>query len=103
MTPAATVSTLQRLEQWYEAQCDGDWEHANGLAITSLDNPGWRLAVDLADTALAAKSFPEHKRDYDHEKDWIICVVQDGKFQGHCGARQLDAMLQIFLAWAEES
>ena len=41
---------IEWLEQWYVAQCDGDWEHAKGVKIETLDNPGWLLTVDLAGT-----------------------------------------------------
>ena len=103
MTASTTGTTLQRLQHWYHSQCNGDWEQGSGISITTLDNPGWRLVVDLSDTALADKPFDELKRDYEHELDWIICVLGDGKFEGHCGPRQLHAMLEVFLAWAEES
>jgi Immunity protein 53 len=56
------MNALQRLQDWYSAQCDGDWEHQQGVRIESLDNPGWALDIDLADTALADKPFTEVKR-----------------------------------------
>lgn len=31
---------LERLERWYAAQCNGDWEHTYGVKIGYLDNPG---------------------------------------------------------------
>jgi hypothetical protein len=34
------------LTQWYLAQCNEDWEHSYGVAIGTLDNPGWSLEVD---------------------------------------------------------
>ena len=49
------MNALQRLQDWYSAQCNGDWEHQQGVRIESLDNPGWALDIDLADTALADK------------------------------------------------
>ena len=36
--------TLAWLQAWYATQCDGDWEHANGVSIESLDNPAGRYA-----------------------------------------------------------
>ena len=44
------ITALQRLEQWFAARCNGDWEHASGVTIETLDNPGWRLWVDLTGT-----------------------------------------------------
>ena len=55
------MNALQRLQDWYSAQCNGDWEHQQGVRIESLDNPGWALDIDLADTTLADKPFTEVK------------------------------------------
>lgn len=32
---------LERLEEWFENNCDGDREHGAGIRIETLDNPGW--------------------------------------------------------------
>lgn len=32
---------VTRLAQWYASQCNGEWEHSNGLTIVTTDNPGW--------------------------------------------------------------
>lgn len=38
---------LGRLERWYAAQCNGDWEHTYGITIETLDNPGWTFKWSL--------------------------------------------------------
>ena len=43
----------------YLSRCDGDWEHSFGVVVETLDNPGWRLLVDLEGTGLEAKPFEE--------------------------------------------
>ena len=45
-------NALQALQQWYLAQCDGDWEHGYGVSITTLDNPGWSLDITAANRNL---------------------------------------------------
>ena len=94
---------MRRLQDWFRAQCDGDWEHGEGIVIETLDNPGWSLEVALADTPLEHKAFPELKRDYSSETEWLACFLRDGKFMGRCGPQKLEEMIEIFLAWAEES
>ncbi len=101
--PRSTVGALQRLQQWYKAQCNGDWEHSYGVSIGTLDNPGWSLKVDLTDTPLQRKSFTEIKRDYEHQTEWLTCFLRDGVFHGACGPEKLEEMLEIFLDWAEDS
>jgi hypothetical protein len=50
--PHLGSDSLHSLQAWYAAQCDGDWEHEYGIYLESLDNPGWRLRIDLAGTDL---------------------------------------------------
>ncbi|MBL0319091.1 MAG: hypothetical protein IPP74_07360 [Alphaproteobacteria bacterium] len=42
--------SLNWLMSWYASHCNGDWEHENQIKISTLDNPGWRLQIDLVDT-----------------------------------------------------
>ena len=102
-TPVSNGNALQRLQDWYLAQCNGDWEHTYGVSIGTLDNPGWTLDVELTDTSLASKPFATLKQDMEHPTDWIHCSVSDLKFRGACGPLKLESVIEIFLAWAEES
>jgi hypothetical protein len=97
-----TVGTLQQLQQWYQAHCDGEWEHANGVEIGTLDNPGWSVRIDLVATPLAKQAFTEIKR-LENDTNWIRCCVREGKFEGHGGPFMLEEILRIFLTWATES
>ncbi len=60
-------STLERLASWCASQCDGDWEHQQGIKIGPLDNPGWSVKIDLTDTELAEESFDEFKEEFEHD------------------------------------
>lgn len=64
------MNILESLQTWYKAQCDGDWEHQNGLSIESLDNPGWLLTIDLKGTSLEGKLFEEIHIERNKD-DWI--------------------------------
>jgi hypothetical protein len=33
------IDVLGWLEQWYQQQCDDEWEHHYGVTIETLDNP----------------------------------------------------------------
>ena len=95
------IDQLSRLRNWYAAQCDGDWEHSYGIKIDTLDNPGWTLVVDLADTSLKDKPFaPIHRGDSEGGVSWLHCTVADGKFQAAGGVPNLPDMLEQFLQWA---
>jgi hypothetical protein len=95
------TSTLSELQDWYAAQCDGDWEHCYGLSIGTLDNPGWCLCIDLEGTDLADVAFAEVKENYEDDLDWLVCAKHAAKFTGHGGPRKLERMMRIFLDWAK--
>lgn len=88
------------LQRWYLSHCDGAWEHRYGITIESLDNPGWRAAIDLTDTELVETPFLrlEIKRS---ETDWLQCWVAESKFHLACGPENLDEAIGVFKTWAE--
>lgn len=91
---------LAELQVWYASQCDGDWEHQDGVDISTLDNPGWSLVINLTGSALEGHSFDAVEENYEHDTDWLRCWVADGRFQGAGGPLKLTRMLRIFLDWA---
>lgn len=96
------TDVLARLERWYAAQCNGDWEHTYGVSIGTLDNPGWSLKVDLADTYLLGRPFQEiNERQGSDDRDFFYCGVRDRQFVGYCPPHRLRELISIFLRWAE--
>lgn len=87
---------LARLQRWYVAQCDGDWEHSWGVTIETSDNPGWVVTIDLAETDWADLSIPG-RGETRSEQDWFHVKVEQGKFQGVGGPLNLDEILTRFL------
>jgi hypothetical protein len=90
---------LTWLQGWYAAHTNGDWEHEYGIEISTLDNPGWRVAIDLDDTDLEARDF-ERKDLHRSEHDWLVIWVDDRKWQLACGPLNLAEGLDAFRAWA---
>lgn len=56
---AVDTDLMKRLQDWYASQCNGDWEHTYGISLSTLDNPGWSLKVDLTNTYLSDRRFDE--------------------------------------------
>ena len=90
---------LAALQAWYADRCDGEWEHAYGVKLETLDNPGWRLVVDLVDTDVAGRPFDRVERFRD-DADWVVAYRDEARWNGACGALQLGEMLGLFVAWA---
>lgn len=87
------------LQSWVQKHNNGDWEHQHGVEIDTLDNPGWKVNIDLAETELSSKNFV--MIDEDHGKDdWLMCRVQNGKFDGAGDTTKLQKILMVFRDWA---
>ncbi|MBL7662724.1 immunity 53 family protein, partial [bacterium] len=76
------MNVFQQLGDWYMSQCDGDWEHSYGVVIETLDNPGWRIKIDLAETRLSGRFFDAVQIN-NSETDWIVVEIQEDAFIGH--------------------
>ena len=94
------MSILADIQNWYASNCDGDWEHQFGVVIETLDNPGWRVTIDLDDTNLEGKEF-QPIEDHQSEESWVDCRVEDNKFLGACDPDRLEEILSVFLGWAK--
>jgi hypothetical protein len=94
------MELLEQIQEWYLSQCNEDWEHSYGVKIDTLDNPGWRLNIDVAETVLESKVFNSVKMDFESDSNWLHCKVEDKQFVGMCGPLKLSKMLSIFIEWA---
>ena len=96
------MSALDFLMAWYRTQCNGTWEHAYGVTIETLDNPGWMVMIDLTGTALEdgtmqAVSFQRS------DTDWLSCKVEHKRFRGAGDSQKLPVILQTFQEWATKA
>ncbi|NOX58521.1 MAG: hypothetical protein GXP29_06645 [Planctomycetes bacterium] len=93
---------LECLQQWFQAQCDEDWEHGYGVEIATMSNPGWSLQIDLTGTILEEKSFSGLEYGCDEGgHDWMRCKVEEAQFTGNGGPTKLPELIQTFLNWAK--
>lgn len=91
-------NAINQIENWYSSQCNGEWEHTFGVTIETLDNPGWSMRVDLAETPLKGVSFSPIKREVS-EENWIHARVEEGCFVGFGGSKNLEELISIFTSW----
>ncbi|MGJ4855802.1 Imm53 family immunity protein [Labrys sp. La1] len=79
------MDVLDWFARWYEAPCDGDWEHGFGPSISTLDNPGWSLEINLAGTDCDGRTLNRIAHNYEHETDWWTCWTEGNVFHGTGG------------------
>jgi hypothetical protein len=91
--------SIEFLQSWYQRQCNGFWEHGFGVTIETLDQPGWMVTVDLAETPWATEAMIPLRRERS-DKDWIACEVVNEQFRGQGDSQKLGEILRFFEAWA---
>ena len=89
------------LEQWYDEQCDGNWEHLSGIHIDTIDHPGWRVRIDLQGTHPNALLKSMHPTESHLEAEWMDCRIVSNTFEAHGGPLMLGPIIQLFRNWIE--
>jgi hypothetical protein len=97
------MNTLKELQDWYKCHCNDYWEHDYRVKIGTLDNPGWSVEINLADTNWENKIFNTKNIQRQDEDDWIYCKVENKIFTGCGGPENLEEILKVFIAWVYES
>jgi hypothetical protein len=93
---------LAELQRWYRDQCNGDWEHDNGITISTLDNPGWQVEINLDGTGLVGRTFDRVEVDRSDD-DWIRAWGEGDRWHAACGPLDLEEALRLFLTWASQA
>jgi hypothetical protein len=86
---------IQWLSEWFSSHCDGDWEHESGVRLETLDNPGWRLRVDIVGTGVDGRVLPRSKVDLGAGR-WLWTSADGESFEASCDARSLRELVAAF-------
>ena len=89
--------TIERLQDWYKLNCNGDWEHSYGFSISTLDNPGWTIRIDLEETCLEALNYSKEFQNPNFEHDWFFIKTENKVLDIACGPENLKKVFEIFL------
>jgi len=87
------------LGRWYASHCDGDWEHDERIRISTLDNPGWRLWINLEDTELEGRVVPRTRAELS-ELEWLDYQSDGQAFDAACGPMGIGNALEAFYNFA---
>jgi hypothetical protein len=71
------------------------WEHQYGLEIGTLDNPGWRIKVDLVGTSLEGARL-DREVTARADDDWLHVWIEDDAFHVACGPLNLAEAMDRF-------
>src|SRR5579885_2459995 len=94
------MDSIRWLQNWYAAQCNGDWEHQYGVKIDTLDNPGWLVKIDLIGMPLANQQLQRIERE-DDKLTWLNCRIENESFIGAGGPFSLLSICDVFREWVE--
>ncbi|SHN46155.1 immunity 53 family protein [Chitinophaga sp. CF418] len=83
------------LVNWFNSNCDGDWEHENGIKIYTVSNPGWFISIGLRDTPLEDKII-ESELIEKSDDDWYFYGIKSAKFEASGDTNKLIFLLTKF-------
>jgi len=90
------TDAIRLLQEWYAAQCNGDWEHSYGVRVDTLDNPGWILKVDLRGTEWEGLSLALDRR-FVSDQDWMQFEIVDACYVACGDSSKLLPMIEAFI------
>ena len=90
------------LQEWYRQNCNDQWENFYGIKIETLDNPGWRVCIDLKETKYENLTLKKVEKDRGIS-DWITYEIVDGAFVGAGDCTKLGELLQAFREQVENT
>ncbi|MDI7184581.1 Imm53 family immunity protein [Leptospira santarosai] len=83
------------LIEWRKSQCDGDWEHENGIAINTNGDLGWQVKIEVNFTELDGVVI-NHTLIQQGLNDWYSFSLKDGKFLAEGDPKKLSIILEKF-------
>ncbi|MGF6148665.1 Uncharacterised protein [Kingella potus] len=97
---------LGAMNEWYARQCDGWWEHGNGISFSNIEISGWKLTIE--DEEASGKSA---RTDFvltrnRSERDWYAVKTEHEprwpemtRLFAACGGESFSDMLDISYKW----
>lgn len=84
------------LQNWFDAQCDGNWEHEYGIRIETIDNPGWNIEIDLPPQISHSIASQEWQLFELSDNNWIGYKINNNIFSASGDQKKLNLMILIF-------
>mgnify|MGYP003630527271 CR=1 FL=1 len=89
------MDILDWIQVWFKENCDGDWEHGEVIQITTIDNPGWEVEIDISNTSIATMEL-DWILNETSKQDWYGVKIADQKFTAAGDIGKLKFLLGLF-------
>jgi len=90
---------LQWLMDWFQSQCNEDWEHGYGVRIRMDQNTECVLSIITLDTDWEIEG--EAKGHYEGKQGWYDYRLDQEEFAAKCSGNQLKKMIAEFRRYLE--
>ncbi len=95
------MEILDWIQHWFKNNCDGNWEHNDGIQITTIEKPGWDVEIDISNTSIANIHIPWILNE-NGAQDWYGVKIENQKFNASGDAGKLKFLLNLFKEMIEK-
>ncbi len=95
------MEILEWIQDWFKTNCDGSWEKAEVIQITTLDNPGWEVEIDISKTSIASMNLKWILNE-NGKQNWYGVKIENQKFTAAGDSGKLIFLLGLFRKMIEK-
>lgn len=95
------MEILDWIQHWFKGHCDGDWEHHDGIQITTIEKPGWDVEIDISNTSIANIHIPWILNETSAQ-NWYGVKIENQKFNASGDPEKLTFLLNLFKEMIEK-
>ena len=95
------MEILDWIQNWFKDTCDGDWEHGEGIQITTMAKPGWEVEIDISKTSVANMNLKWILNEIGPQ-DWYGVKIENQKFNAAGDSGKLEFLLGLFKEMIEK-
>jgi hypothetical protein len=95
------MEILDWIQNWFIDNCDGEWEHGEGIQIVTIDKPGWEVEIDISKTSVANLHLKWILNEIG-PRDWYGVKIENQKFNAAGDSGKLIFLLGLFKEMIEK-
>jgi hypothetical protein len=95
------MEIIDWIQDWFKDNCDGEWERGQGIQITTLEDPGWEVEIDISTTSIANLELDWILNEVS-ANDWYGVKIENQKFSASGDAGKLEFLLNLFKEMIEK-